>query len=280
MSASPTVVALVLASAIVHAAWNAILKKTRDPENAVVAVVATAAGTACLVALALGAPIPAPRAALWSIAAGVLEAGYFVTLARALARAPLGPVYTVVRGGGLVIVWPISIILLAEHVSLTTVVGTLLVIAGLASTGMAEATLSSARRLGWAAVCAFFVGGYQVAYKLALVSGGHAAVVVALSLSVSTIVNVAMLRKDRVRHTIDAARAQPLAVILAGTLATLGFVVFLQAMSRAGAGFVVTLRNTSILFAQLFAMLQGDRPKPLGLVGAFLVTLGAVCLAR
>lgn len=81
------------------------------------------------------------------------------------------------------------------------------------------------------------------------------------------------------RRAVEAARAQPFSVVAAGVLAAVGFLVFLGAMANAGAGLVLTLRNTSILFAQMFAALQGDRPKRLGIVGAVLVTAGAVALA-
>jgi uncharacterized membrane protein len=68
--------------------------------------------------------------------------------------------------------------------------------------------------------------------------------------------------------------------VVAGVIGSAGFLVFLTAMSRAGAGVVLTLRNTSILFAQVLAAVHGERPRPLGIVGAVLVTLGAITLAR
>jgi hypothetical protein len=37
----------------------------------------------------------------WALAAGVLEWTYFVSLAGALERGPLGPVHTVSRGGAI-----------------------------------------------------------------------------------------------------------------------------------------------------------------------------------
>ena len=63
-------------------------------------------------------------------------------------------------------------------------------------------------------------------------------------------------------------------------LASVGFLVFLYAMKKEGAGVVLTLRNTSILFAQVFGFIMGDRPKRLGIIGALLVFAGAVLLAR
>lgn len=284
----PLVILLVLLSACVHAGWNALLKRTRDPERAVAAVLAISAATSAVFALASRAPLPSTRGTLWCVAAGVLEAGYFVTLARALKRGPLGPVYTTVRGGALVVVWPISIAFLGERVTPAAIGGTLLVALGLLSTGASETPAADregiggpiTRKLGWAFVCAIFVGAYHVAYKFALQSGAAPGFVVGLSLSVACALDLLALRRPGLRDAVAAWRHEPVAVTGAGLLASLGFIVFLYAMARAGAGTVTTLRNTSILFAQVIAALTGERPKRLGVVGAMLVTGGAALLAR
>ena len=88
------------------------------------------------------------------------------------------------------------------------------------------------------------------------------------------------LGSERRKGSLEALRAQPLLVVPAGLLATVGFIVFLVGMAKAGAGVVITLRNTSVLFAQVFAFTMGERPKRLGVVGALCVTFGAVLLSR
>ena len=292
---------LVVLSALVHAVWNALLKRSRDPEHAVVGVITAAALTACLLAFLLRVQ-PPPRTSLgYCFAAGLFEAGYFVTLARALARAPLGPVYTIVRGGALVVVWPISLAFLGEPISPSRLLGTVIVAVGLAATGASERTSKAptsfetvprpsrppasdaATRAGgfvFAMICAAFVGGYHLAYKVALSNGGRAEVVVAISLATASLVNVATLDRARRGRVLVAVRREPALIALTGFLATAGFLLFLLAMARAGAGVVLTLRNTSILFAQVLAFALGDKPRRLGVVGAALVTVGAVLLAR
>jgi drug/metabolite transporter (DMT)-like permease len=282
-----SVALLVLASALLHAVWNAILKRRRDPEHAVFGVMFAAAAGAGLVALVRGAPAPPGTSLIWCFVSGVLEAGYFLTLARALTRAPLGPVYTTVRGGALIVVWPISVLWLGEQVTWITGLGTLLVLGGLTATGVAETPPAAVRqdgvllrRLGWAVVCALFVGGYHLSYKVALAAGGEPEVVVAISLSTASLVSVLTLGRERRRRAIEAAAGDPLGVVSAGALATLAFVIFLVGMAGAGAGAVFTLRNTSILFAQVVGFALGERPKRLSVIGAVLVTGGAVLLAR
>ncbi len=281
---------LVILSAMVHATWNGILKRSREPDHAVIGVSTAAAFTSALVALALGAPAPPSSSLPWCFVSGALEAGYFFTLARALTLAPLGPVYTVVRGGALAIVWPISVLALHEEITVSRAIGTGLVMLGLASTGAGERNgtagqttkdaRSRLRGFAFAVVCAFFVAGYHLAYKVALSSGGRPEAVVTISLSTASLVNIALVGRAGARKVVEAARTQPVHVFGAGVLAALGFVVFLFAMQRAGAGVVLTLRNTSILFAQLLAFLLGDRPQRLGVIGAALVFAGAVLLAR
>jgi drug/metabolite transporter (DMT)-like permease len=278
-------VLLVITSAFLHASWNAILKRVREPEIGVLAMITIGSTTAVVVALVLRVPFPPRASLLWSLAAGVLESGYLLTLARALARAPLGPVYTIARGGALLVVWPISIILLGEEVTASRIAGTVLVLVGLAATGnqTRNATDEQKRdRSGflWAALCAVFVGSYHLAYKLALAKGGNAPAADAISLSAATVVNFAFAGFAKGRLALGALRRDPVRIIMGGILANLSFLLFLFAMAQGGAGVLLTLRNTSILFAQVFAFFLGERPRRLGIVGAVLVTIGAVLLAR
>lgn len=286
---------LVIGSALAHATWNAILKRSRDPENAIFAMMAVAAAVGLIVAFALRMTMPAPRVLAWILASGLLEAAYFVALARALARAPLGSVYTVVRGGALLLVWPLSVIFLSETITAPRAIGTALVMLGLVSTSFAErrpsdavgatpAEVADAKKvrsgLVVAAVCAVFVAGYHLAYKLALSSGGRPEAVNSLSLTFAVLVNLSVLKPNRRPLVMRALRDEPVRTVIGGVLGSVGFLIFLFAMKDAGAGIVLTLRNTSILFAQVLGVALGERPKRLGVVGAVLVTAGAVMLSR
>jgi drug/metabolite transporter (DMT)-like permease len=180
-------------------------------------------------------------------------------------------------------VWPVSVLFLDERVTAFRAAGTALVVLGLASTGAGERKIGTglhARGIALAALCACFTGGYHLAYKLALSSGAAPEIVVSISLGIASIVNIAHVGGARRTKIRDAARTQPGHVIGGGVLASVGFLVFLYAMRKEGAGVVLTLRNTSILFAQGFAFFMGDRPKRLGIIGAVLVFAGAVLLAR
>jgi drug/metabolite transporter (DMT)-like permease len=56
------------------------------------------------------------------------------------------------------------------------------------------------------------------------------------------------------------------------------FLILLVGLRGGGAGLVLTLRNTSVLFATALAFAIGERPGPRQIAGAILVALGAIVL--
>lgn len=269
-------IALVLLSALLHASWNALLKREDDPRGAAVPVVLVAAVLSTAIALATpGVAFATTRAAVWSAIAGVFEGVYFFALGRALLLAPLGLVYTVSRGGALAIVWPVSVLLLSESLRVGGVVGTLILAVGLFVTSRDEARAPVDRRgLMFAFATAASIAGYHLAYKYALLAGAAPAASSALSMSVGVVLNLLVSGSRGMGRFLRRP-----AVLLAGALGCLSFLLFLIALSRGGAGATLTLRNTSIVFALLLARLIGERPPRLRWVGALLVSLGAVVLS-
>jgi uncharacterized membrane protein len=57
------------------------------------------------------------------------------------------------------------------------------------------------------------------------------------------------------------------------------FLILMEALARGGAGYVLTLRNTSVLFAVAMAWWIGERPRRAEVAGAALVAAGATLLA-
>ena len=57
------------------------------------------------------------------------------------------------------------------------------------------------------------------------------------------------------------------------------FLILMEALARGGSGYVLTLRNTSVLFAAIMAYAIGERPGRAELAGAALVAGGAVVMA-
>jgi uncharacterized membrane protein len=64
-----------------------------------------------------------------------------------------------------------------------------------------------------------------------------------------------------------------------GAVCGSSFLILLEALSGGGAGFVLTLRNTSVLFATVLAAAIGEHPGRPQVLGAVLVAGGAILMA-
>ena len=276
---SMTAYALVLISAFLHAAWNALVKRSPDPSAAVHAVVAAAGVLAAGVAaveLATGGVGVSGRAALLGALAGALEAGYFQALGRALAAGPLGPVYTISRGTAAILVWPISIIALGERLTALSAAGSALVLAGLGATSLSRGAARAA--VLWAVGTAGFIAGYHFAYKAALADGSSPALIFTVSMGVAALLGAGLGGASYRRGFAASVRAAPWTTLGAGAVCAAAFLLFMYALRDGGAGYVFTLRNTSVLWATALAFTLGDRPGHRQISGALLVFGGAVLM--
>jgi drug/metabolite transporter (DMT)-like permease len=274
--------ALIILSAFLHALWNALLRLEKDKDRALVAAVSCATLLAATVAAARWAgngvvPFPNLESLAWTLAAGLLEWLYFSSLARALDAGPLGPIYTISRGGSILVVYPISIALLGEHVSAWSAAGTAVVFAGLVLSGLraGDTRPLSNRALAWAIACAVAIAGYHLAYKYALHAGAGTSAAFAVSLALATAINI-----FRTRGAFTYARPRVLRVVLMGLICGGSFLILMEALAATGAGFVLTLRNTSVLFATALSFSIGERPHRLQIAGAVAVAAGAILMAR
>lgn len=110
--------ALVLASAFAHAAWNFLTKRSRDPLVFSWAFTATAAVLYLPLAAttALVRPVPAEG---WLYIGGTMafHIAYFFLLSLAYRHGDLSLVYPVARGSGIALIPLIAVLVLGEHVS-------------------------------------------------------------------------------------------------------------------------------------------------------------------
>ncbi|WP_241758676.1 EamA family transporter [Pyxidicoccus parkwayensis] len=271
---------LVLSSAFLHAAWNALLKRHPNPEVGVVSVIAVSMVGGGLWTLGMrGQAFPTAQGFAWALGAGACESIYLASLSRALKQAPLGLTYTVSRGGAMLLVWPVSVLWLGEAVSVWMVCGVVLLGLGLLVMNLSRPAGPAASGVAWAALAAVCIAGYHLSYKLSLGQGSQPPALFATGLLVA----LPVLVVERVRKLGWATLKRevvmsPGLVIIAGIVCTLSFALLLSALGSSGAGVVLTLRNTSITFALALAALQGERLGRRQLTGAALVAVGAVLL--
>lgn len=274
-----TAVLLAFASAIIHALWNVLLKRTKDLDSAsagvfAVSMLLTAAATPFLPGKAFaGTP-----AVLWGLAAGVCEGSYFVGLVRSLERAPLGWSYSWMRGSSIALLWPVSMLFLAEPFHGISLVCVLVVCLGLALLGSSSGQRAKRGALPWALLTGVFIAGYILFYKLSLAHGARPLALYSLSMAVGLPIQTLVRIRRSGLANFRLLPEEPFLVLVAGFLCALGFSLFLVALSMSGAAAVTTIRNTSVAFAVVFSLALGERPSRRQWIGVLLVTLGAVGL--
>jgi drug/metabolite transporter (DMT)-like permease len=266
---------LVLGSACLHALWNALLKRSRDIPSASLGILGVSVAVTGLLTPWVPRPLFPSGSLAWALAAGLGEGCYFVGLARTLRAAPLGWGYSWMRGVGMLLVWPVSVLCLGEPLRPLAAASVALVCLGLALMGLVSARGQGFRAFGWACATGVCIAGYTLCYKASLAHGAHPVPLYGLAMLVAMPIQIAVTRA----RGASLMPRDPGLVLLAGVLCAASFLFYLQALTLAGAGILATLRNTAIVFAVLFSRIIGERPGARQWTGAALITAGAVDLA-
>ncbi len=274
-----TAVLLAFASAVIHALWNVMLKRTRDLDSASAGVFAVSILlSAAAIPFIPGKAFAGAPAVFWGLAAGVCEGGYFVGLVRSLEKAPLGWSYSWMRGSSIAFLWPVSVLFLAESFHWTSLVCVLVVCTGLGFLGSTSGQGRNRGALPWALLTGIFIAGYSLFYKLSLAHGAHPLALYSLSMAVGLPIQTIVRIRRRGPAAFRVLPEEPGLVLMAGFLCALSFSLFLVALSMAGAAAVATIRNTSVAFTVVFSLALGERPGARQWIGVVLVTLGAMGL--
>ena len=266
---SSAALALVLASAAVHALWNTLLSGARDTHAF------SAASLLC--AAVLFAPVAAltwdvDSAAIPYIAASAaLELVYFGMLATAYSRAGVTFVYPVARGSAPVLVLLVSVTALGVALSAGQVAGVLAIAAGvLLVRGVGH---GDRRALALALGVGACIAGYTLVDKHGIEHAGELAyfecVLVLVALPYAAVVGPGAVRSALGRRA-----------VLTGAGMFTAYALTLAALERAEAAPVAALRETSVVMATGAAVALGrERAAARALVGAVAVVLGAACIA-
>ena len=133
----PIVFVLVAGSAVLHVAWNVLLKTAGDPLRAATVGMSTAA-LIIIPAATIGwfligaAPIPVEAAVVATIS-GALEAAYFVFLAAGYRRGDLSVVYPIARGTAPLLAVALGVLVLEERLGPEGFLGVALLLVGMLS---------------------------------------------------------------------------------------------------------------------------------------------------
>jgi drug/metabolite transporter (DMT)-like permease len=267
-------VSVVLFAALLHAAWNALVKAGPDKLRATL-VVTTGAGLLAVPLLPF-AGVPAPASWPWLAASTVCQVGYYRLLALAYRHGDMSQAYPLMRGTAPLLVVLAGVPLLDEVLTAGQYLAVALLCGGVLA--MALGAAASGRTVAYALANAVCIAAYTLIDGIGVRAAGSPAaytlwlfVLTAAGMLLSVAgANLALIAYAR-RHWRTGLAGG------CGTMASYGLALW--AMTRAPVAMVAALRETSILFATLIAALVlRERVSGRRFAAAGLIACGAVAM--
>ena len=270
----------VIAAALLHAAWNALVKQGADKHLGMTAVVLGHVPIALVVLPFV--PFPAPESWPWLLAGLLLHTGYQLFLMMSYRIGDLTQVYPIARGTAPLLVAGISVAFLGVHLAPLELLGVLTIGAGIMS--MSLVRQRDGLRNRHAALLALATGGFIAAYSLVDGTGARLAGTALGYFGWASIGNAAvfasLMALTRPGLLTQVFRRGKRAMILGGGASFVAYSMVIWAFTQAPIALVTALRETSIVFALLIGVfLLGER-LDLAKVASTTVTLLGGALLR
>jgi phosphonate utilization associated putative membrane protein len=281
------VVAAVLLGALLHAAWNTLVKSSGDKQLDIALVHFLGA----LVSLPLLLWVGLPPGEAWPFIglSLLVHVAYYVTLNGAYQHGELGTTYPIMRGSAPLLVALGSSTVLGEALTPAAWLGVASVTLGVLLVGLARPAqaLHHHRAIGFALANAAVIAAYTFVdgsgVRATVAQGSAAASYVVLLFVLDGIPYPALVVAQRSaagRRAIAAYARQRWPLATLGGLASLGsYWIALWAMTRAPVAAVSALRETSVLFATALSVLVlKERFGLQRACGAAIIVAGVVAL--
>ena len=275
-----TVFVAVLGAAVLHAAWNAVVKGGTDKRLNMAAVMLGHIPFA-MVSL-LFVPLPAVES-LPYLAAGIgLHFGYQIFLMRSYEKGDLTQVYPIARGSAPLIVAVFSVLVLGVHLTAMEIFAILLIGAGILS--LALVRRADGMRNGHAGILALITGLFIASYSLV---DGLGARLAGTSLGFFSwlaigngVVMIFYLRAVSPNVLMDLPRKGGKVFLLGGGASFIAYAIVTWAFTQAPIALVTALRETSIIFALLIGVFFLRERLDLAKVFSTAITLVGAILLR
>jgi drug/metabolite transporter (DMT)-like permease len=278
--------AMVLASALFHATWNFLTKRTNPVPSDT--WLFTLASNLIYAPVAVGVflsrrPTVGTRELIFVLGTGILHTAYFVLLLRGYRVGGLSLVYPLARGTGPLLSTIAAIAFFGEHPSWLAMCGATFIGIGVFVIAGGPRGLRD-RGAGQAVVYALLTGGCIAVYtlwdKYAVTTVGLHPVLLDWGggiVRTALLTPLAVSRRNEVR-TRWAAYWREITAVAA--LSPLGYILVLIALTFTPVSYVAPLRETSILIGAFMGarfLAEGDAPRRLAAAGVMAV--GVILLA-
>jgi drug/metabolite transporter (DMT)-like permease len=272
------VFAAVLFAAACHAGWNAGIKRGLDPLASTVAISLGAALVSLLALPVVG--LPAPEAWPWVVASIAIHLFYFAALIESYRTGDMGQVYPIARGAAPLMTATVTTWFIGERLGLVGWLGIVLLAAGvllLSLRGGRDLAKLNSRAVGFALFTAVTVCAYSVVDGVgARLAGSANAYSAALFAGIGPVMALYALARGGISALGDTKRLW-LTGLAGGALQLGSYGIAIWAMTLAPIAIVAALRETSVLFGALIAVIVLKEPMRAGrIVAALLIVCGLV----
>jgi drug/metabolite transporter (DMT)-like permease len=269
----------VLLGAAFHASWNALVKSGSDPFLETVLV--TTCIAAVMAVLLLFLPLPRPGSWLYLAASVLIHLAYYGFLVLAYRGGDLSLVYPIMRGTAPAFTALLATIVLSERLSFGGWAGVFLVSGGVLLLA-ADSPRSKGDRLApvvFALLNAGVIVGYTLVDGVGARLSGNAFSYTGWMLLLTGILVFVISLAFRGRQVTDHVLAQWKKGALGGGCTFASYSLALWAMTHAPIAPVAALRETSIIFSAILAVIfLKERISPLRYVSIIVVALGAIII--
>jgi drug/metabolite transporter (DMT)-like permease len=287
MVVEPLIVGLLLAAALMHASWNALLKSDRSDRLATFGVIMATGSVMGLVAVPF-LPWIEPAAWKYLVLSVLIHVAYYTFLLKAYSYGDLSHTYPIARGLGPLLVALVSGRLIGEHLRAQDIVGVALLSFGLVALAMPlrQVVPREGGRHGLATLFAVLTGVTIAAYIISDGMGVRAAgpdfthrvayIAWLCVLEGPWLLGLAvMLRPDTVWSHLRRTWWRG---VIGGLIANTGYGIAIYALVLGPMAHVAALRETSVLFGALMGTVLLGEPFGLRRVAAALVIVTGLVL--
>ena len=271
----------VLFAALCHAGWNALIKVGLDPLSTTT-LIAIGSGLVALVGLPFFG-LPAAAAWPWLVASVVIHLFYFAALIESYRTGDLGQVYPIARGSAPLMTAAAATVFVGEPLSAAGWGGIVVLVAGvflLSARGGRELAIIDRRAVGFALLTALTICTYSIVDGIgARVSLNPQAYVLWLLFGNALLLVPYALWRDG-RGVLPAMSRFWRRGLFGGALQVLAYGIAVWAMTLAPIAIVATLRETSVLFGALIAVVVLKEPLRAVRIGAALLIVCGLVLIR
>ena len=284
-------VALVLISAIAHASWNLMVRRSDKPELTNWMMATCGALLASPIAMYLFVTNTPDQAGWWFILGTViLHIAYFFTLGRAYKYGDLSLVYPIARGLGLVLIPVVGVTVLDELVSILAGFGIIAIFTGVVMVGSSSGTgfrallkprsMFADRGVLFALITGILIAAYSALDKRGVEYVEPIFYMFCLSLGGSVGVLPLIARSYASSEFIMEIRTRWKIGLLGGLCQFLAYTLVLSAFRLSPVSYIGPFRELAILFGVVLAVVVlKERVTRSRAAGAMAIGLGSLVVA-